>query len=403
MNEIDNRIPMVNDKNANRMFIFGEGEDLQVNFLEVIGKGGTCIAYKGEKKQNGILRQCIIKEYYPQYVLDKAEYMRDENTGMLHIVCSSEGEKEDIREKELAIQERNVNHEFETNNKLFYSKVSGNSPYVYAMDLKKKIGDSTYFVLDTSEGKTLYSEVNEKMGAGLEWRKAIQYTKRLLEIVRWMNRDMGYLHGDITPRNIWITGNAENLIFKILDFGSSFKKNEYDIEKMNQNEILDVAHELLYCEGIGSSTEGFRSNDMAKMSNRKQSFANESSNIFSATRFLQSVNAIQHERTDIHAVIKVFYYMVTGEVYDGIQCDIKLKRLEETKASPFLTDKLIETMKMNSKMHFDTVEKANACMDSFLDIIEGNCSPETLLASIGDELLGETEYDERLLAQLRIL
>ena len=396
-NEVRNPI-ICNDKNY--MMLFGEHEQIKVTFIEVIGAGGTCIVYKCEREENDIKRTCIVKEYYPEFTAPDIHYKRTE-TGTLCIEADGTLEQQAERiEAEKKVQKMNIEREYQVNQALFYSDTEKeNSPYVYLMDYVKVVGDSTYVILDTTKGKTLKTVITHNGNRGIGLEKALLYTRKLLEIIRWMNREKEYVHGDITPQNLWVTGENENISLKLLDFGSAFKKRTYEMDE--EDLILEYARQILYNEGIGSSTEGFRSIDIMNLWEAKQEFCNMPSNVTRAKKLLECVNIVSTEKTDIHAALKIFYYLMTGRTYNGIHGITDIAKFIETDRNDVIVKKLLDLMLNNSKMHYETIESAMAELDSFEDILLGNCTPEVLLQEIKKEIKRQPfNVDKKLFAPI---
>ena len=100
-----------------------------------------------------------------------------------------------------------------------------NSPYVYHSELFTHFGDSSYIVMDTNEGNTLYTVMRKTLTP----EKCLRYIYQLLIIVDHLN-NKGYLHGDIKPQNIWIRGENENQSMLLLDFGTAMHLSDFQVD-----------------------------------------------------------------------------------------------------------------------------------------------------------------------------
>lgn len=90
-------------------------------------------------------------------------------------------------------QEQNVRREIRLANEMYFDG-KNNSPYAFHTEFLTHYGDSSYMILDTSEGQTLEAYVREKGRLSIE--EAIESIERLLVIVEQLLGDK-YCHGDI--------------------------------------------------------------------------------------------------------------------------------------------------------------------------------------------------------------
>lgn len=273
----------------------------KVTLLSIIGKGGTAIAYKGIRKRKGHTVTCIVKEYFPEQKAEQGKYIRK------HV-----GEKltipEAYREAELELQKENVRREIQTNQDIYFReediKAPGfnNSSYVYSAEYLCSLGDSSYIVLDSSEGETLCARGNR---GKLTPDEALRFIYQLLIIVEHLH-EKGFVHGDIKPENLWIRGEAENQSMCLLDFGSAFRLADYqvDISQMEDEEIMEAADRIIRNESMGSNTRGYCSVNIRRLESDKNIYDTTDHSLDRGKKLLAAVNEIGVS-DDLFSAVKV--------------------------------------------------------------------------------------------------
>lgn len=269
------RVPLI-DKTNKPFIMCSEDGTVQVEFIEVVGCGGSAVVYKGRKKVGNRERACVIKEYYPLKP-NQVNYVREgagKHLRIVPIVSGSLEESTGIRENELQKQKNNVARELKMAREIFYNhEKNENSPYLYEAEFFRAWGDSTYVILDTSEGKTLKAYLDESGGI-ISLKEAVKYLEKLLAIIRQM-LDGKYCHGDIKTENIWLRGKDAAESMCLLDFGSVFSYEEFqaDPERLSPEELMQRAEEILFAEGVGTSTDGYYSKAMFNLMVSKNAYA----------------------------------------------------------------------------------------------------------------------------------
>lgn len=404
--DIDNRIPVISEENPTFSFWCGEREQVKIEFIKVIGRGGSCIAYKCKRIEGDETIECVVKEYYPAETSLEVEYVRTAPGQPLKIVSALDGAAgQQAIERELQRQEENLSRELQTNRDLFYREGSsrGNSPYFYKADFIRKFGDSSYMILNTSEGRTLHTALRDSPGKRLDWKTSLSYTRKLLEIIRWIE-ERGYIHGDISLSNVWIAGNRENEYLLLLDLGSAFRKSDYTLddialEQASDEQILDLAKKIAHNESLGSSHENIRSDAIFSLWNAKLAFCN-AQNIRRAKDLINAIAQID-VRTDIYSAFKLFFRMVTGIPYSWEVSKNRISQLLGDQAGIVLIEQLLRMMRRNEDMAYSSVSQALNALDEIERLVTGSCSPLVLLEKIGNQL-DQNKYEEELFAPVVI-
>lgn len=368
----------------------------KINFIELIGAGGTGLAYKCLLQDRGTEKYVVIKEYYPDESGIAPQYIRQNSDGKLIITADNEEE----RERELKRQKENVERELEINHALFL-KNKNNNPYMYNAELFCTYGDSSYILIDTSEGCTLKSMLNSKKYLDMDAKSkvifAISYMRRFLVILNHLFSNE-YVHGDLKPENIYIAGKdgAEHIYF--LDFGSVFLLDEYktDIEKISDKEKIEMADSIIRNEGVGASSEGYRNGNMIRLIFEKNNYHAMRGSVSSAEALLKAINEIDIS-VDLYSLIKIFYQMVTGEEYSNVVNRRKLKTLLGD--SDIILDDLLRIMQKNEEKGYFSVNELLNELDILETILNREGHPKVLLYGLkkGNKNI---EFDERLFGEI---
>lgn len=315
--EDDKRIPLDNE----RVTIVGTFAELgEIDNITLVGAGGTSLVYCA-RMGTDTKRYCILKEYWPKERSKyDAEYMRDFDTGEIVLVGD---EKRKVRERSL--QDVRKNYEKSVTEKLYSDpeKLGSNSNHVFYMSGCFDIGDTYYYVIETTKGQTLYEKVLNAPKRKLDIASALKRAKIMIELVRFMFYDRGYCHGDLKPENIWCGNDSDNNDvgenLYIMDFGSAFSWKKYKERKYaNEQDYLDFAEEIVSNPGIGWSSENYKSVLVANLYGAKMEYKLqllESARLQSAKNLLEQMKKIDVS-VDLYAVVKIFYFMIVGSDYD---------------------------------------------------------------------------------------
>lgn len=268
----------------------------QVRLIQIVGNGGSAIAYKAIRNKNGSKSVCIVKEYFPEEAEEENIYVRKKIGDPISIITED-------REKELQIQKENIERELSANQAVYFDENAdvSNSPYVYHSELFTRLGDSSYIVMDTNDGKTL-CEIMRQTNTGEE---CLRYLYQLLIIVEHLNSKK-YLHGDIKPQNLWIRGDGENQSMLLLDFGTVIKLDDYKVDMTNltKNEIMEVADRMKEYESLGSTTDSYGSLGILTLRNHKQMFRTTDHSPERAKAFIESVNKLS-VADDLYSIVEI--------------------------------------------------------------------------------------------------
>ena len=358
----------------------------KVTLLSIIGRGGTAIAYKGIRYRNGNAVTCIVKEYFPEQKETSGIYIRN-NIGEKITIA------ERYKEAEMQLQMENVRRELRTNQNLYFNEDNkreinwNNSSYIYSAEYLCKLGDSSYIVLDSSEGETLYSRLKRNKSSVEETFRLIY---QMLIIVSHLDKK-GYVHCDIKPENLWLRGEGENQSMCLLDFGSAFKLSDYrcDISRMNEEEIMDAADHIMKNESIGSNTRGYSSVNVGRLESNKNIYNLTDHSIKRARALLKSVNSIG-TGDDLFSVVKVAEQLLN-------QTDMTN---EERKSMECIWE---EAKRKNSDEGFETVDELKKEFEIMEVILHKGAHPAVLEQGIKRMMKNwECEdFDQNLLCDIK--
>lgn len=395
----DNRRPLSEYSNYTDGFVFAsEDGTKKIKFIEVIGSGGTGLAYKCIMKENNVEKFVVIKEYYPDETGISPQYIREDEDGRLYIQADNDEE----RIEELKRQKENVKRELDLNHEL-YLRNDNNNPYMYNAEFFCTYGDSSYVLIDTSDGCTLKNLLNGTKYADMSDRQrielAINYTKRFLIILNHIFSDK-YVHGDIKPENIYIAGDegAEHIYF--LDYGSVFCLNEYkiDLDNTSDEEVIRIADKVIWNEGIGMSSEGYRNAAMVMLLHEKNNYFAMKGSVSSAQSLLQAINNIDIS-VDLYSLIKIFYYISVGEEYLDSMNRRKLKNLLGD--CDIIAEDLQRIMRKNEDEGYHSIDEVETELDIISALLNKEGHPKVLLYGIQKQM-NNIEVDEKLFGKVQV-
>lgn len=372
-----NRRPITDYRESGHdIVIKSQDGSTSIKIIDLLGSGGTCLAYKGMLNKDGDQKYVVVKEYYPSEDNLYVKYCRNESDGKIEIKASADEE----RIEEIKRQKDNVERELK-NNKSLFLKDTSNSAYMYNSELFCTYGDSSYIVIDTSEGITLKDLLSEEYYKEKSIRErvelAIDFTRRFLIILE--NVFSGrYIHGDLKPDNIYIAGNkgAENIFF--LDFGSVFALEEYkmDLENASNEEKIKLANRIIWNEGIGMSSEEYRNYPIIKLIQEKNNYYSMQGSVISAESLIKAVNNVGIS-SDIYSLVKVFFRMIAGVEYSN---DINTRKMSDLLGEEdILTEDLLRIMKKNENEGYSNVADFMEELDILNCLLNNEGHPKVLL------------------------
>ena len=211
-----------------------------------------------------------------------------------------------------------------------------------------------------------------------------------------------YCHGDIKGQNIWIRGEGVAKSFCLLDFGSVFSYDEYgyDLKTMSRQEKKEMADKIVFNEGIGCSSEGYRAPKIFQLSVAKARYIEERT-ARRAGLLLEAVKAIT-PATDLYSCIQVMFRLLYGEVYKG-DGSVNIEKIQErTGCSESVAEKLLEMMKKNGKEEYRTADEVRKDLEILKTLQQKGAHPQVILDALKEKLKNKTiEIDERLLNQVK--
>lgn len=373
---------------------------LEVVAYEVIGRGANAIAYRG--MIDG--KCCVIKEAFPEATHGEVYYVRENDGEEARLVVKDRIPKEEhanLIEKEKERIYRCVKRECYVAGKMFCDGVN-NSPYVYSAKTLRDYGkenDCFYAVLDTREGKTLKKIIRDH-GGRLSFEKAIDYLRKILEVIRTLLRDE-YCHADIKPDNIWVQGKNENEAVVLIDLGSAFGHSEFLIsDNATDEEYVECAKKVLIFPGIGSSSEGYQSEGLKILSQRKKDFiySKERRLVQNAYKFIEAIHNVG-VKDDLYSTLQTFFVMLTGKLYiaDG---SINIESISErTGLEKNITKYLFDIMEHNEE-GYNTIEELEQDLDILCKIYKKGVHPEVLIEKLQKHSFSDIHIEKNLLADV---
>ena len=405
----DNRIPAI-DKNNGRFTIVSESGAMSVDLIEVIGRGGSCLAYKAEKKTAEGARAVVVKEYYPQEdsILHGIRYSREAVGGEISLrpVGKISGEEVQKRiDEEKKRQSANVDREIELTSQLAYNPEHvENNPFCFNAERLGTRGDSTYIVIDTNRGCTLRRLLMNR-GGKIGIQKAIEYTKELLYVAEKMLFESAnsFCHADIKPENIYLAGmepdrpdvlNNGVPRIMLLDFGSVFHPQNYQLatdnkEEISEDEVMEKANEILYNEGIGCSSEGYRSRLIQDVYIKKSDYRVIRKFDY-ARRLVDSINRIDNS-VDIFSIVQCFFEMAIGALYPVDRKPRKKTFEKDYGLNAAVADQMIKIGEKN-RLGYKTTAEINADLDKLSAILNKDATPQVLLEGVTSKFNREYGY-----------
>ena len=265
----------------------------------VLGIGGFGITYKAYDKNMGTV--VAIKEFYPEGLVNRSP------SSCKVGIFRGEQEKEFYKQKEKFITEaKNM------------ARFSSEEDIVNVMD-SFEANNTVYIVMEYIQGRLLKNVLRAEL---LDREQCEGYRLAILKAVKKIH-DVGILHRDISPDNIFLTGKDT---VKIFDFGTA----KFPGESQDIKEIPVVKSGYTPPEQYASASE-------------------------------------QGPTIDVYSVGAVFYEMLSGEKPieapdRKISDKLKEPSYHNPKAEKRLDNVVLKAMALNPKLRFQS-------MDEFLDAI----------------------------------
>lgn len=423
LDDNDNRIPAVSGKENEQGFIISDKDGLmEVELIHVIGAGGSCIAYKATKMNRlanaGIPTACIVKEYYPisrdEYI-SQIRYERTtagEEIKLVGEASLTESRFEMLRDYELEKQASNVDREIRISRELNYDELNiNNSPYLYKTDdIAIKRSDSSYIIIDTGEGCTLRKHLDNLVRNEDSIKEAIKIIDQILIAADslLMSRPDGkkYCHGDIKPENIFLEGfelaGGEVIRPKILDFGSVFRYDEYqcNIDDMNNDEIIRAANRIANNEGIGCSSNGYRSNLIGKLARAKDKYI-QHQHIDYARDLITSINKV-NASADYYSLMQIFMELMIGKPWPLVGRISREEIAEIGGYSEDIIEFIVRTGRKIQRNEYVDMSTIRDDIEELTSLVYNNANPKVLLRQLRNEFgwIKDLNIDERIFGNI---
>lgn len=197
---------------GSKITLSSHGQSIIFSIDDVIGVGGSCIAYavtyyEGENiPHNGVL-----KEYCPAFLADSSDFGRTDN--MLNIPEEYD-DKFNIGLEEFKNTYRNINA---------YISNNSNARNYHPVQIGLYEGNNTLYTLSSSDYGKSYEKIKDDNIESL--------IKIMISISKAVEQyhNAGFLHLDIKPKNILVLDNVTDIV-KLFDFDSltpicSFRSN----------------------------------------------------------------------------------------------------------------------------------------------------------------------------------
>ena len=256
---------------------------------KTLNSGGTSVCYI-VKDDNGITY--VIKEYYPQNLLDRFALIRN-NDGLLEFSSST---NESDRQAFTDAVNRQIIVEAQLN-KIILDDGENNSRFVFAfepIDSNAKIA-TQYAKVNTESGKCL-----SEFGGNLELGDIINILDQIVLSIHSAIHCKKYLHLDIKPDNLYW---CEDRI-RVLDLGASVQQGRQNFQ--------DIMNSPGY-----SGTEGYCSPLLQEIYNKRQTIA-EMSYFYTDEHDAQKLEELVAQlsvKDDIFSIMRCFLYLIFGCSY----------------------------------------------------------------------------------------
>ena len=200
----------------NKIKIRSKSAGIILNVEQVLGVGGSCIAYQVSYNENGdIPHKGILKEFCPAY-LEKFNFYRENDAIVVPEACKEEFEQG-------ATEFKNT---YRIINEYLSQNLSASNYHTVQLGLYE--GNNTVYTLTSCDYGKSYDKISEN--------NLLEIMKLMLSVTRAveMYHCAGYLHLDIKPKNILVLDDVTDLV-KLFDFDSLTS-----IEKIKNREIYAV-------------------------------------------------------------------------------------------------------------------------------------------------------------------
>ena len=169
---------------------------------EVLGVGGSCIAYEvSYKEREEVFHRGVLKEFCPSYLVDLEDFKR-ENANLII---------PEIQRVEFEVGLRNFKDTYKTINKYLVENVEATNYHPVQLGLFE--GNNTAYTLVSKD----YGKSYDKMSDG----DLVSLLELMLSVTKAVGHyhAAGFLHLDIKPKNILVLDGVTDIV-KLFDFDS---------------------------------------------------------------------------------------------------------------------------------------------------------------------------------------
>lgn len=185
---------------------------------EVVGQGGSCVAYEVSYYEGGgVAHKGILKEYCPSFLERGNAALREEDGSLIISPDQQEAFESGLREFQKA---------YERINAYLFSNRSATNFHTAQLGLFEGL-NTLYTLTALDDGKSL--DKIEKQNVHTQMKIALAVTKAVE-----MYHGAGYLHLDIKPQNIFVMSNVSEII-KLFDFDSLT-----DMQKLRSGALVNI-------------------------------------------------------------------------------------------------------------------------------------------------------------------
>ena len=226
-----------------KLILTSSGNQTEFVINEIVGVGGSCIAYKVSYKENGdIVHRGILKELFPAFLISQDRCMR---------IGSSVNIPESFA-RQFAEEVESFKNTYRVINEYLADNLSATNYHTVQMGLY--IGNNTVYTLTSCDYGKSYDKLKDENLYSL-FRLMHSVTKAVE-----LYHNAGFLHLDIKPQNILVLDEVTDIV-KLFDFGSLIPLNKFLDRSVVSIPVPGEYYvpELLNCEvrNIGIHTDVF--------------------------------------------------------------------------------------------------------------------------------------------------
>ncbi len=185
-----------------RIILSSSGNQTEFVIDEVVGVGGSCIAYKVSYKENGeIAHRGILKEFFPAFLITEEANMRSGTS--INVP--------DAFAVQFSIELENFKKTYRVINEYLSNNLSAANYHTVQMGLY--VGNNTAYTLTSCDYGKSYDKLKD---ANLHSMFKLMYSvTKAVELYH----NAGFLHLDIKPKNILVLDEVTDVV-KLFDFDS---------------------------------------------------------------------------------------------------------------------------------------------------------------------------------------